>query len=70
MAISDVNAARMARLGVRTTETDPNEVMYAMRDLGRDASLVAVSLEMMTEDARAATKRAGVFGKRLKRRMG
>jgi hypothetical protein len=40
-----------------------------MRDLSRDGSLVAVPLEMMTEDARAVTKRAGVFGKRLKRRM-
>jgi hypothetical protein len=43
--------------------------MYAMRDLSRSASLVAVSLETMAEDARAVTKRAGVFGKRLKRRM-
>ena len=70
MAVTDVNAARMARLGVRTTAANPSEVMYVMRDLSRDAGLVAVSLERMTEDARAATKRAGVFGKRLKWRMG
>jgi len=70
MAVTDVNAARMARLGVRTTAASTSEVMYAMRDLSRDAGLVAVSLEMMAEDARAVTKRAGVFGKRLKWRMG
>jgi len=70
VAVSDVNAARMAHLGVRTKAADPSDVMYAMRDLSRDARHVAVSLERMTEDARAVTKRAGVFGKRLKRRMG
>ena len=69
MAVTDVNAARMARLGVRTTETDTSEVMYAMRDLSRNASLVAVSLKGMSEEARAVTKMAGVFGKRLKRRL-